>query len=136
MKVLKGTRAHSQIRSSLGLSRTPPSSEFLWLFSHCVPSTVRRRCDMRVQSGSIHPFACGFRFAQRTDHCDGLCEIEREIIPLQREGNLELCALFSRFFLILNHFPDITCQSAACGRGRIDYAIQEITRGKPRWHSI
>jgi hypothetical protein len=102
MKVLKGTRAHSQIPSSLGLSRTSPSSEFLWLFSHCVPSTVRRRCDMRVPSASIRPFACGFRFAQRTGHCDGLCGkgpmMEWEIIPLQREGNLELCTLFSCFF--------------------------------------
>jgi hypothetical protein len=72
---------------------------------------------MRVPSASIRPFACGFRFAQRTGHCDGLCGkgpmMEWEIIPLQREGNLELCTLFSCFFFfqILNHFPDITCQS-------------------------
>jgi hypothetical protein len=42
----------------------PPPSEFLWLLSHRVPSTVRRRRDVRVPRGSIHPFAYGFRFAR------------------------------------------------------------------------
>jgi hypothetical protein len=60
-----------------------PSSEFLWFLSYCVPSTVRRHCDMRVPSGSIYPFACGFRFAGRTGHCDGLSEKD----PMNGVGN-------------------------------------------------
>ena len=28
--------------------RTPPSSVFLWSLGHCIPPTVRRRCDMHV----------------------------------------------------------------------------------------
>src|SRR6266576_3926948 len=59
---LKGTRAHSQIPFSLGLSRISPSSEFLWLLSHCVQSTVRRRCDVRVPSCSIHPICVRLPF--------------------------------------------------------------------------
>jgi hypothetical protein len=86
----QGTRARSLIPSSLGLSLTSPSSEFLWLLSlRPIYRSMSFRCacaerlDPPLRAASVSPReqAVAMTCARKT--------------YLQREGNLELCTLFS-----------------------------------------